>query len=86
MGTVEVIKEHYPDHTDDKGRFGMVDIVALETAAHHVTLAEIKADPKLEDMVLVNNSRLSVQPVTAKEWRYVCKLAGLNPNAENPYT
>jgi predicted RNA-binding protein with PUA-like domain len=37
-------------------------------------------------MVLVNNSRLSVQPVTAKEWRYVCKLAGLNPNAENPHT
>lgn len=85
MGSVEVIKEHYPDHTDPKGRFGMVDIVALETAAHHVTLAEIKADPKLENMVLVNNSRLSVQPVTAKEWKYVCKLAGLNPNAENPY-
>mgnify|MGYP001316781260 CR=1 FL=1 len=66
-------------------RFGMVDIVAVETAAHHVTLAEIKDDPKLENMVLVNNSRLSVQPVTAKEWKYVCKMAGLNPNAENPY-
>ena len=86
MGSVEVIiREHYPDHTDPKGRFGMVDIVAVETAAHHVTLAEIKADPKLENMVLVNNSRLSVQPVTAKEWAYVCKMAGLNPNAENPY-
>lgn len=79
MGTVEVIKEHYPDHTDPKGRFGMVDIQALETAAHHVSLAEIKAETRLADMVLVNNSRLSVQPVTAREWKLVCKMAGLDP-------
>ena len=57
----------------------MVDIQALETAARQVTLAEIKAEPKLEDMVLVNNSRLSVQPVTASEWKFVCKMAGLDP-------
>ncbi len=80
MGTVEIIKEHYPDHTDEKGRFGMVDIQALETAAHHVTLAEIKAETRLADMVLVNNSRLSVQPVTAREWKLVCKMAGLDPD------
>jgi len=79
VGTVEIIKTHYPDHTDPKGRFGMVDIQALETAARQVTLAEIKAEPKLEDMVLVNNSRLSVQPVTASEWKFVCKMAGLDP-------
>lgn len=78
MGTVEIIRTHYPDHTDESGRFGMVDIQALETAAHFVTLAEVKAEPKLEDMVLVNNSRLSVQPVTAREWKLVCKMAGLD--------
>lgn len=80
MGTVQIIKEHYPDHTDPKGRFGMVDIMAIETAAYHVTLAEIKAELKLENMVLVNNSRLSVQPVLAKEWQLVCKMAGLDPD------
>ena len=82
MGTVEVIREHYPDHTDPKGRFGMVDIMALETASHYVTLAEIKAEPKLAEMVLVNNSRLSVQPVTAAEWKLVCKMAGLDPKRD----
>jgi predicted RNA-binding protein with PUA-like domain len=79
MGTVEIIKEHYPDHTDPTNRFGMVDIQALETAAYHVTLAEVKAEAKLSDMVLVNNSRLSVQPVSASEWKLVCKMAGLDP-------
>ncbi len=78
MGTIGVIKEHYPDHTDTSGRFGMVDIVALATAAHHVTLAEIKAEPRLSDMVLVNNARLSVQPVRATEWKIVCAMAGLD--------
>ncbi len=82
MGTVEVIKEHYPDHTDPKGRFGMVDIVAVETAATHITLQEIKDDPRLEEMVLVNNSRLSVQPVTAQEWKIVCNLCGLDPSGK----
>ena len=55
LWAVRVIREHYPDHTDPKGRFGMVDIMALETASHHVTLAEV--EPKLADMALVTNSR-----------------------------
>lgn len=80
VGTVKVIREHYPDHTDETGRFGMVDIQALETAPKPVTLAEIKAEPRLEQMVLVNNSRLSVQPVTAQEWKLVCRMAGLDPS------
>ena len=82
VGSVEVIREHYPDHTDETGRFGMVDIMALETAATPVTLADIKADEKLAEMVLVNNSRLSVQPVTAAEWKRVCKMAGLDPSGK----
>ena len=82
MGIVEVIKEHYPDHTDETGRFGMVDIVALQSAEKFVTLADIKAEEKLADMVLVNNSRLSVQPVAAAEWKFVCKMAGLDPSGK----
>ena len=55
----------------------MVDIKAVEPVATPVTLADIKANPKLADMVLVNNSRLSVQPVAAAEWKEVCRMAGV---------
>ncbi len=77
VGIVEVIREYYPDHTDEKGRFGMVDIKAIEKLPRPVTLEEIKADPRLKDMILVNNSRLSVQPVTEEEWKIVRELGGL---------
>lgn len=79
VGVVRVIKEHYPDHTDESGRFGMVDIEAVETAPKQVTLADVKANPELSEMVLVNNSRLSVQPVEPDEWDIVCRMAGLDP-------
>ena len=82
MGSVRVIRDHYPDHTDPNGRFGMVDIMALETATYHVTLAEIKSEPKLDAMSLVTNSRLSVQPVTPSQWKRVCKMAGLDPDRD----
>ncbi|HTQ82112.1 MAG TPA: EVE domain-containing protein, partial [Pseudolabrys sp.] len=55
----------------------VVDVKALEPAKTPVTLAEIKAEPKLKAMVLANNTRLSVQPVTADEWKLVCKMGGL---------
>ena len=77
VGIVEVVREHYPDHTDESGRFGMVDLKAVMPVAAPVTLAEIKANPKLEEMVLVRNSRLSVQPVTPAEWKEVCRMAGV---------
>ncbi|MGO4571975.1 EVE domain-containing protein [Microvirga sp. 2TAF3] len=77
VGIVEVIKEYYPDHTDETGKFGMVDIKALKPFKRPVTLDEIKAEPKLKDMILVNNSRLSVQPVTDAEWTLICKMGGL---------
>jgi len=76
VGIVEVVREHYPDHTDETGRFSMVDIKTVKPVETPVTLAEIKANPKLEKMVLVNNSRLSVQPVTAAEWREVYRMTG----------
>ena len=77
VGIVEVIGEHMPDPTDAKGKFGMVQLKAVEPMPRFVTLAEIKAEPGLEEMVLVNNSRLSVQPVTAGEWKTICKMGGL---------
>jgi predicted RNA-binding protein with PUA-like domain len=77
VGIVEVIKEYYPDHTDETGKFGMVDVKAMKPFATPVTLDAIKAEPKLKGMVLVNNSRLSVQPVTDEEWRIVCRMGGI---------
>jgi len=76
VGIVEIIKTYYPDHTDESGKFGMVDVTARKPLEKPVTLARIKAEPRLAAMVLVNNSRLSVQPVTDDEWRVVLELAG----------
>nr|WP_246716417.1 EVE domain-containing protein [Methylocystis sp. L43] len=76
VGVVEIIKTYYPDHTDESGKFGMVDVKAVKALKKPVTLAEIKAEPRLKDMVLVNNSRLSVQPVTDEEWRVVLEMGG----------
>ena len=76
IGIVEVIKPYYPDHTDETGKFGMVDVRAVKALKNKVTLARIKAEPRLAGMTLVNNSRLSVQPVSSEEWRIVLELAG----------
>jgi predicted RNA-binding protein with PUA-like domain len=77
VGIVEVIREYYPDHTDETGKFGMVDIKAVKAFRKPVTLDDIKKQPGLEKMILVNNSRLSVQPVTDEEWAIVCRMGGL---------
>jgi predicted RNA-binding protein with PUA-like domain len=77
VGIVEVIREHYPDPTDQSGKFVMVDVKALTPLPQPVTLAAAKAEPRLKDMVLVNNTRLSVQPVTAQEWKTICAMGGL---------
>ncbi len=76
VGIVEVIKPYYPDHTDETGKFGMVDVRAVKALKNKVTLARIKTEPRLVGMTLVNNSRLSVQPVSDEEWRIVLELAG----------
>jgi predicted RNA-binding protein with PUA-like domain len=77
VGIVEVIRESYPDKTDPKGVFVAVDVKALQPLPRPVTLAEIKAEPRLKEMALVKYSRLSVQPVTPSEWKLVCKLGGV---------
>lgn len=81
VGTVEIVREAYPDHTAEDGDWSMVDVVALEALKTPVTLVMAKADPALSRMVLVNNTRLSVQPVTADEWRHICVLGGLKARA-----
>ena len=77
VGVVKVTKEHMPDPKDETGKFVMVEMTAEKPVKAPVTLAAIKAEPKLANMVLVKNSRLSVQPVTEPEWKAVCKMAGV---------
>lgn len=77
VGIVEVIRPYYPDGTDPSGRFGMVDLRAVEALPEPVTLDAVKSQPELAEMSLVRNSRLSVQPVTDAEWAVVCRLGGL---------
>ncbi len=74
VGIVEVVKEYYPDPTDASGRFGMVDVKAVEPLAKPVTLAEIKVKPRLSGIALVRQSRLSVMPITPEEWRLICAM------------
>ena len=74
VGIVEVCAESHPDSTTDDDRWDCVDIKAVQDMAQPVTLDMIKADPRLANMVLVKNSRLSVQPVTDAEWAVVLEL------------
>jgi predicted RNA-binding protein with PUA-like domain len=78
VGVVEVIREHYPDPTAKAGEpWVAVDVKAVAPMQKPVTLAAARAEPALKGMVLVNNTRLSVQPVTAAEWKTICKLGGV---------
>lgn len=77
VGIVEVIGEFRPDPTDETGRFGLVDVKAVADVPRPVSLAAAKANPKLAEMTLVKFSRLSVQPVTAAEWKIVCAMGGV---------
>jgi len=77
VGVSEVVKEAYPDPSDTSGKFVCVDLKAVEPLKTPVTLVAVKGDEKLSNMVLANNSRLSVQPVTADEWKAIRKMGGL---------
>ena len=79
VGVMAVTREYYPDHTDPSGRFGMVDVKPLLPVTNLVTLSQIKAEPKLADLSLVRQSRLSVMPVSAIHWKTLCKMAGIKP-------
>ena len=78
VGIVEIIREAHPDPSAKAGEpWVVVDVKAVEPLPKPVTLVAIKADPKLKDMALIKFSRLSVQPVTADEWKHICKLGGV---------
>lgn len=76
VGVVEIVAEYYPDPSDTSGRFGMVDVAPVMPLTQSVTLKTMKADPMLQNMALVRQSRLSVCPVTVDEWARVLDLAG----------
>tara|TARA_R110002124_G_scaffold4817_1_gene30244 strand:- start:135 stop:554 length:420 start_codon:yes stop_codon:yes gene_type:complete len=76
VGVVKVIARAHPDSTTDDPRWECVDIAAVGPFPKPVTLDDCKAEPRLANMVLVNNTRLSVQPVTPEEWQIVCAMGG----------
>jgi predicted RNA-binding protein with PUA-like domain len=78
VGIVEIIREARPDPTANAGEpWVAVDVKAVSPLPKPVSIETIKAEPKLKAMVLINNTRLSVQPVTGNEWKVVCKMGGL---------
>jgi predicted RNA-binding protein with PUA-like domain len=79
VGIAEIVKEAYPDPGDASGRFVMVDVKPVTAVKTPVTLAQIKADPKLADFALVRQGRLSVVPVADEEWQRICRMAGVAP-------
>ena len=71
VGIVEIIELYHPDPTDRSGRFGMVTVKAVKSMAQPVTLADIRADERLQDMALVRQARLSVTPVSQSQWQII---------------
>jgi predicted RNA-binding protein with PUA-like domain len=78
VGILEVSALAHPDPKDDSGTWECVDVRAVKDMPNPVPLTAVKDNPKLTKMMLVANSRLSVQPVTAAEWKEVCKMGGLD--------
>jgi predicted RNA-binding protein with PUA-like domain len=79
VGVVEIVRGFYPDPGDPGGKFGMVDVAAVEPVKKLVSLADMKQVPELAGMALLRQSRLSVCPVSDLEWRIICEMAGIAP-------
>jgi predicted RNA-binding protein with PUA-like domain len=77
VGVTEVTREHFPDPTDETKTFVAVDLKAVTPMPKPVTLAAVRGEPRLADMALIKQSRLSVQPVTAAEWKLICAMGGM---------
>ncbi|MCY4007831.1 MAG: EVE domain-containing protein [Rhodobacteraceae bacterium] len=82
VGIIKVSAEIHPDSTSDDPRWECVDVQAVAAMPQPVTLAQCKSEPRLKDMVLVNNTRLSVQPVTADEWAIICEMGDYQNNPD----
>tara|TARA_Y100001970_G_scaffold294364_1_gene451633 strand:+ start:52447 stop:52866 length:420 start_codon:yes stop_codon:yes gene_type:complete len=78
VGIVEVVKEYYPDPSDDSGRFGMVDVKAIKPLESSVSLEDIKGKKSLQNIALVRQSRLSVMPIDTRSWKIICKMGGVS--------
>lgn len=79
VGLMKVSKTYMPDPTDTEGKWGMVEVKPIRAVPRPVTLAAIKAEPRLQNFLLVRQSRLSVVPVGDAEWKILCRMAGLDP-------
>lgn len=77
VGVAEIIREYYPDPSDEAGRFGMVDVKPVQPVPNTVTLKAMKAEPSLSGFALIRQSRLSVVPVGEAEWQVICGMAGI---------
>ena len=77
VGILEVCATSHPDSTTDDPKWDCVDVKAITPVPRPVRLDQIKATAELADMVLVKNSRLSVQPVTEAEWQLICTMGGI---------
>ena len=75
IGIVEVVKEYYPDPTDETGRFVVTDVKAKKKLKRPISLEEIKTIPKLSSIALIKQSRLSVMPLTKNEWDIIIKIS-----------
>jgi len=78
VGIVEIVKEFYPDPTDETGKFIVVDIKPVKPVPKPVTLAQIKGHPELQELALIRQSRLSVMPIDDKSWEIICRMGGLS--------
>ena len=83
VGVAEVVRTFYPDPNDKSGKLGMVDIKPIAPAAAPVGLKAMRANPELSNLSLLKQSRLSVCPITEKEWSVLCKMTGIPPDIED---
>ena len=79
VGIVRVVKEYYPDPSDAAGRFGMVDVASLKAFETPVSLAVIKAEPRLAELPLIKQSRLSVMSIPEESWKLLCEMGSVRP-------
>ena len=77
IGVMEIVREAYDDPNDPKQSFALVDVRPLMPAQREVSLSQIKTDPRLQHLVLVRQSRLSVSPVDERAWQLICQMAGI---------
>jgi predicted RNA-binding protein with PUA-like domain len=78
VGVMEIVREAYQDASDPKRSFALVDVRPVAPAQREVSLQQIKADPRLQHLALVRQSRLSVSPVDDAAWRLICEMAGIH--------